>query len=107
VVTALSCSLVGQEQAVAVRPGTRLAGLVGESERVEGYWCNYGVNESFRSRLEAGGLVVSAVGDHGEIRAVELPGHPFYVATLFLPQLRSSPDRPHPVFTGLRDAASR
>jgi CTP synthase (UTP-ammonia lyase) len=36
---------------------------------------------------------------------VELPGHPFYVATLFVPQASSTPDRPHPLVTAFVRAA--
>jgi CTP synthase (UTP-ammonia lyase) len=49
---------------------------------------------------------VSGVGLEGEIRIVELPGHPFFVATLFLPQARSTADRPHPLLAGYAAAVS-
>jgi CTP synthase (UTP-ammonia lyase) len=56
------------------------------------------------SRLEAGGLSVSGVGGAGEVRIVELPGHPFYVFTLFLPQARSTAAEPHPLLAGFAEA---
>jgi CTP synthase (UTP-ammonia lyase) len=37
---------------------------------------------------------IAGVGDDGDVRAVELPDHRFYVATLFHPQLESQPGRP-------------
>ena len=43
--------------------------------------------------LEAAGLVVSARAPDAGVEAVELPGHPFYVATLFQPQVGSSAGR--------------
>jgi CTP synthase (UTP-ammonia lyase) len=47
-------------------------------------------------------------GERGEVRAFELPGHPFYMGTLFQPQRSSRPDRPHPLVTAfLRAAAAR
>ena len=95
---------------MSLRPGTRAAGLYRAAEAVESYYCNYGVNADWVDRLQAGGLVVSGVGDDGEVRIVELPDHPFYVATLFLPQARSSRAEPHPVLEGyaaaVRDAAA-
>jgi CTP synthase (UTP-ammonia lyase) len=101
VVTALSCSLVGIEQPVTIVPGTRAAGLYGAASTVvEDYYCGYGVNPGYQARLEAGGLVVSGRGAEGEVRIVELPGHPFFMATLFLPQMRSAPGRPHPLLSG-------
>jgi CTP synthase (UTP-ammonia lyase) len=85
---------------VVLIPRTRAASLYGADEAAEDYYCNYGVNPDYRLRLEAGGLLVSGVGGEGEIRIVELPEHPFFLATLFLPQARSTADSPHPVLRG-------
>jgi len=89
---------------VSILPGTRAATLYRASTSVEDYYCSYGVNPAYRSRLEAAGLVVSGLGGDGEIRIVELVGHPFFLATLFLPQTRSVPGRPHPVLAGFAAA---
>lgn len=74
---------------------------------MEEYWCNYGVNPGYARPLALAGLVVSGRGEDGEIRIVELADHPFYVATLFLPQRRSAPGRPHPILAGFAAAVSR
>ena len=84
--------------------GTRTAALYGVPEAVEDYWCNYGVSLDFAKPLADAGLVVSGRGAEGEIRIVELADHPFFVATLFLPQKRSKPDQPHPVLAGFAAA---
>jgi len=70
------------------------------AEAIEPYYCNYGVNPDYRLQFEASGLRVSGVGSEGEIRIVELPEHPFFVATLFLPQARSTAATPHPLLVG-------
>jgi len=75
--------------ALRVLAGTRLAGAMGAGEHQEGFYCNYGVNEEFRGRFERAGLRISALGPQGEIRGVERLDHPFYLATLFQPQLTS------------------
>ena len=106
VVTALSCSLVGQRQRVTIRSGTRAAELYGVPSAEEDFFCNYGVNPAWAERLAAGGLRVSGTGDAGEMRIVELPGHPFFVPTLFLPQARSTAATPHPVLKGFAAAAA-
>lgn len=85
---------------MTIVPGTRAAALYEAGEAMEDYYCNYGVNPDYRRALEAGGLRVSGLGDAGEIRIVELPGHPFFLATLFLPQTRSTASRPHPLLAG-------
>lgn len=107
VVTPLSCSLVGQEHRVLVQPGSRAAGLYGSGEVVEDYFCNYGLNPDYRPRMEAAGLRVTGVDEEGEVRIVELPDHPFFLATLFCFQTRSRPDMPHPLVAGFVEAAAR
>jgi CTP synthase (UTP-ammonia lyase) len=97
---------VGQQQTVAIVRGTTAADLYGAPDAVEDYYCNYGVNPEYAARLEAGGLRVSGLGEAGEFRIVELPHHPFFLATLFLPQARSTPSRPHPIIRGYAAAVT-
>ena len=106
-ITALACSLVGQRDVVRLRAGTLAARLYGCGEASEDYFCNYGVNPDYQQSLEIGGLRVSGVGTGGEVRIVELPGHPFFLATLFLPQARSVPGRTHPLLAGYAAAVER
>ena len=105
-ITSLACSLVGQLQPVTVIPGTRAAALYGAREVTEPYYCNYGLNSEYRHRLEAGGLVTSGVGVDGEVRIVELPNHPFFLVTLFVPQARSTAASPHPLMVGFAASAA-
>lgn len=81
-------------------PGTKAAELYGADTADEDYFCNYGLNPEYRPRLEIEGLRVSGIDDEGEVRVVELAGHPFYVATLYCFQTRSSSGRPHPLAAG-------
>lgn len=86
-------------------PGTRLHKILGTRDDSEQYYCNYGVNEDYEERFAAAGLQVCARGMHGEIRAMELPGHRFFIATLFQPQLSSRPEKPHPFVIAFLRAA--
>lgn len=90
VVAPLACALVEARGAVRFRPGTRLAAAYeaayGAPEAVEGYRCRYGLNPAVRDALTAGPLRVAAEDEAGDVRAVELDGHPFFVATLFQPE---------------------
>jgi CTP synthase (UTP-ammonia lyase) len=95
---------VGQEQRVRLVPGTRAAALYGDREPVEDYRCNYGVDPRLHLALERAGLRLSGFGEDGELRIAEIPEHPFYVATLFLPQMRSTPGQPHPILAGFSAA---
>ena len=90
---------------MTIRPGTRAAELYGVTSAEEDFFCRYGVNPAWADRLQDRGLRVSGVGDAGEMRIVELPGHPFFVASLFLPQARSTPEQPHPLILEFLKAA--
>lgn len=105
VVTPLACSLAGQEHRVTFAPGSLVASLHGEASGVEPFYCNYGLSADYRPLLEDAGLAVSALDADGEVRAVELPGHPFFVATLYVPQARATGERPHPLLAGFLRAA--
>jgi len=71
----------------------------------EQFACNYGLNQQFREKVGAGKLKITGVDVEGEARIVELSDHDFYVATLFLPQVSSKPDRPHPLIIAYLRAA--
>jgi CTP synthase (UTP-ammonia lyase) len=106
VVSALACSLVGAERTVTTVPGTLVAELCGTAPFVGFHYCSYGVAPAHLERLVAAGLVVSATAPDAGVEAVELPAHPFYLATLFQPQVGSSATGVlHPVVAALIDAA--
>jgi CTP synthase (UTP-ammonia lyase) len=110
-VTPLSCAVGwGLEGTVRVLPGSRAAELYGGAgKRTEAYYCSYGVNPEFRPRLEAAGLRVTGTDPDGEPRIVELDrdAHPFFLATLFIPQARSTSEAPHPLVAGLATVLER
>lgn len=86
VIAPLECSLVEVAGRVRLHPGSRLAAAYGSLEANEEYRCRYGLNPAFRAALTSGPLRVAAEDDDGDARAVELDGHPFFVATLFQPE---------------------
>lgn len=64
------------------------------------------VNNSYRPQLERGGLICSGVSpDYRLVEIVELKDHPFFIATQFHPEFKSRPNRAHPLFAGLVEAA--
>jgi CTP synthase (UTP-ammonia lyase) len=98
VIDRLSCSLVGQERSVTAVPGTRLHAICGGDSFVGFHWCNFGLVDAHVDCLVAHGLIVGARADDAGVEAVELAGHPFFVGTLFQPQIGSIEGRPlHPV----------
>ncbi|MCW5938111.1 MAG: CTP synthase [Fimbriimonadaceae bacterium] len=80
--------------------------LYGSSRIEERHRHRFEVNNEFREVLIEKGLVVSGVSpDYRLVEMVEIPGHPFYVATQAHPEFKSRPNRPHPLFKGLVAAA--
>jgi CTP synthase (UTP-ammonia lyase) len=70
------------------------------------FFCNFETNPEYVPRWEAAGLRVAARGPRDEMRAFDLPGQRFFLATLFQPQLSSRPEQPHPIVLGyLRSCA--
>ena len=68
----------------------------------------YEFNERYRAPLEAAGLWCSGTSpDKKLVEFIELPGHPYWVATQAHPEFKSRPDRPHPLFRELIAAALR
>ncbi len=88
--------------------GSLVAELYGADEATERHRHRYEVNNSFRQRISDAGLVFSGTSPDGHlVEYVELPRdvHPFYVGTQAHPELRSRPNRAHPLFRGLIAAA--
>ena len=86
IITPLACALVEKTDTIRLGKGSILAAAYGCLEATEGYHCSYGINPAFLSAIASGPLRVSAEDRAGEVRAVELEGHPFFVATLFQPE---------------------
>jgi CTP synthase (UTP-ammonia lyase) len=105
-VAPLACSLIEQERTLTTVPGTRVAELCGTAPFTGFHFCSYGLAAGVIDRLQAAGLVVSATAPDAGVEAVELPSHPFYVATLFQPQVGSSHTGVlHPLVSALVAAA--
>lgn len=102
----LECSLVGHEEAVMIAPGTLAARIAGPGRRTERYNCSYGLNPAYLEPLIDGGLRFSGFDDSGNVRVFELPGHPFFLGTLFQPELQGDGTQPHAVITALAVAAA-
>jgi CTP synthase (UTP-ammonia lyase) len=105
VIDRLACSLAGQSHEVQIVPGTRAHRAYGVERAVEPFRCSYGLNPAYRDALERGPLRVSGMDKEGAVRIVELPEHRFFVATLYVPQFRSSAEAPHPLIVAYLEAA--
>jgi len=107
VISPLNCALVEATGSVRLFAGSRIASAYGVEETSEGYRCRYGLNPQFQSALVAGPLRAAADDDTGEIRAIELDDHPFFVATLFQPERAALRGEPAPLVVAFTAMCAR
>lgn len=80
--------------------------LYGTEEIHERHRHRYEVNNDYRDALTANGMKLSGLSPDGRIvEMIEIPEHPWFVATQAHPELKSRPNRPHPLFRGFVEAA--
>ena len=92
--------------ACLLRPGSMAHEAYGVDEIRERHRHRYEFNNLYKQPLEDFGLVASGTSPDGSLVEVcEIRDHPFMVGTQFHPEFRSRPDRPHPLFRGLIQAA--
>jgi CTP synthase len=92
---------------IKLHAGTRARALYDDEGVIyERHRHRYEVSIRLRARLEAAGLVASGTSpDERLVEVIELPDHPFYVASQFHPEFKSRPERPAPLFRDFVSAA--
>jgi CTP synthase len=86
--------------------GSKAREAYGEEIILERHRHRFEVNNRYRKQLEANGLRISGTTvDHKLAEIIELPDHPFFVASQFHPEFKSRPTRPHPLFRDFVRAA--
>lgn len=68
--------------------------------------CSYGINTHMIETFQKEGLIVSAKDEEGEAKIMEYRPNDYFIIVLFLPQLQSTPDQPHPLLTAFLNAAA-
>ena len=88
-------------------PGSVAATVYGATEITERHRHRYELNNDYRSVLKEKGLVLSATTVDGKlVEMIELPDHPWFVASQSHPELKSRPTRAHPLFASFIEAAA-
>lgn len=88
-----------------LKAGSIAARVYGQTEISERHRHRYEVNNALRDDLSKHGLIFSGLSpDERLVEMIELPGHPYFVACQFHPELKSRPDQAHPLFVGLVEA---
>lgn len=105
--TPLSCALIETVDSLQLEVDSLIAEAYGCSTASEGYRCRFGANPHFEQDLLNGRLHAVARDSAGDLRAVELRGHPFYVATLFQPERAALAGRVPPLVKAFVEACAR
>ena len=106
VISPLACALRDVGGRVSFAEGSRLHGVYGPRPVEEEYMCGYGLNPGFREALERAGMQFTGFDPDGAVRAMELPEHPFYAATLFQPERAALHGRTPPLVRAFVHAAA-
>ncbi|MBD2067883.1 CTP synthase [Leptolyngbya sp. FACHB-671] len=92
--------------ACRIAPNTLADRLYQEEVIYERHRHRYEFNNAYRNLFLESGYAISGTSPDGRlVEIVELPGHPFFIATQFHPEFQSRPSRPHPLFRGFVEAA--
>ncbi|OGC12740.1 CTP synthase [candidate division WOR-1 bacterium RIFOXYA2_FULL_37_7] len=92
-----------------IKKGTLLSNIYNNEETVqERHRHRYEFNNKFRSQIEKEGLVFSGIYEKlNLVEVIELPSHPFFLATQYHPEFKSRPNRPHPIFVEFIRASAK
>ena len=89
-----------------LKDGSLAARLYGKKEISERHRHRYEVNNDYREDLESHGMSLCGLSpDNRIVEMIEIPSHPWFIATQAHPELKSRPNRPHPLFKGFVEAA--
>ena len=91
-----------------LRPGTKAYEAYGTAQVSERHRHRYEFNPEYRDRLSRAGLVLSGTSPDGRlVEVVEVEDHPWFLGCQFHPEFKSTPFKPHPLFTAFVGAAAR
>ena len=92
--------------ACRLEPGSLAASIYGSTEITERHRHRYEFNSEYLDAFQQAGLKATGRNpETGLVEVVELPDHPFFIGVQFHPEYKSTPERPHPLFQGLVQAA--
>jgi len=98
-ITKMKCSLAGTKGNVLIKENTLAKKIYAENKIEVDFFCSFGLNDKYSDIFNNSDFRVSGVDEVNAIRIIELIDHPFFVATLFVPQVNSSYENPNPLIT--------
>ena len=105
-VAPLECALVEKSGDISFTEHSRLSEIFKGQTAHEGYRCSYGFNDDYRKLIDASPLNFTGFDPDGSPRAMELPDHPFFMATLFQPERAALRGESHPLVEAFVQAVS-
>lgn len=100
VVNPLSCDLKGEPLEIKIIDKKSKTYSIYQSDIIkEKYYCDFGLNPEYQFQFDKNGFKIVGSDKHKEARIVELENHPFFIATLFVPQKNSTMGKPHKLIT--------
>ncbi len=87
-------------QKVDLVEGSLAATVYGKEKIYERHRHRYEVNNNYRDTLENAGIRFSGLSVDDLVEMIEIPGHPWFIASQFHPEFTSNPRDGHPLFTG-------
>jgi CTP synthase (UTP-ammonia lyase) len=104
-VTPLKCSFRGEKAPLVIRAESRISAIYGGATQAEEvFHCDYGLTTEFMGSASQGDLSICAWDIDGAPRALEMADHPFFLGSLFQPELASTPEAMHPIIVSFLDA---
>jgi CTP synthase len=89
-----------------LKEGSKIAEIYGDTLIHERHRHRFEVNIAYQDKLEKAGLLISGASPDGKLpETIELPGHPWFIAVQYHPELKSRPFAPHPLFSSFIRAA--
>jgi len=86
--------------------GSQAAKAYGKTNILERHRHRYELNDKYKKRLEKAGMLITGINPETQLaEIVEIPKHPYFVGVQFHPELKSTVDNPHPLFTRFVKAA--
>lgn len=91
---------------IALDPNSVIAKLYGKEIISERHRNRYEFNNNYSEKFEKAGMIFSGMNPETKlVESIELKNHPFFVATIYQPEFKSRPNKPHPLFLGLVNSA--
>lgn len=96
IISPLICNIAGQKLEINIfDKQSKTYKIYGQDKVIENYYCNFGLNPEYQNKIHDKGFAIVANDKHNEARILELKGHKFFIATLFVPQANCSVGNPH------------